>query len=115
MYFVGTHYIRSCNNKYQPWANCKNRKALDMGPMNPTEEGLASLHSVLFRKDPCLWRAAILYYVAYKATYLSLKDLFKDLGKFLVDPHVRWDYCIRAKRGQVDTSQPGKYFCKVHV
>lgn len=78
-----------------------------MKPANPTEEGLASLHSVLLRKDPSLWRCALLYYVAYKATFLSLKDLFRDVGRFVTDPHVRWDYCIRAKRGQVDTSMPG--------
>lgn len=24
------------------------------------------------------------------------------------DPEVRWDYCMRAKRGQTDTSKPGE-------
>lgn len=106
---LGTHYVRSYNNKNQPWYNWKVRKELDMLPLNPTEEGLASLHSVLFRKNPCLWRSALLYYTVYKASKLSLKDLFKDLGRFVNDPHVRWDYCIRAKRGQVDTSTPGAF------
>jgi hypothetical protein len=81
-----------------------------MGPVNPTEEGLASLHSVLLRKDPSLWRSALLYYTVYKAAQLSLKELFVDLGKFVNDPLVRWDYCIRAKRGQADTSRPGIKF-----
>lgn len=84
------------------------RKELGMKPANPTEEGLASLHSVLLRKDPSLWRIALLYYVSYKSAFLSLKDLFKDLGQFVRDPYVRWDYCIRAKRGQGDTSSPGR-------
>ena len=96
------------NNKHQEWYNWKIRRDLGLRPANPTEEGLASLHSVLLRKDPCLWRAALLYYTAYKAAFMSLKDLFRELGQFVSDPYVRWDYCIRAKRGQVDTSGPGK-------
>lgn len=111
---IGTHYLRSVNNKYQPWNNWKVRTELGMGPVNPTEEGLASLHSVLLRKDPSLWRSALLYYTVYKAAQLSLKELFVDLGKFVNDPLVRWDYCIRAKRGQADTSRPGA-FCKDQV
>ncbi|XP_076110008.1 putative tyrosine carboxypeptidase MATCAP2 [Mytilus galloprovincialis] len=111
---IGTHYLRSMNNKFQPWSNWKVRTELGMAPMNPTEEGLASLHSVLLRKDPCLWRCALLYYTVYKAAHLSLKELFIDLGKFVNDPQVRWDYCIRAKRGQADTSRPGA-FCKDQV
>lgn len=90
---------------------------LGMAAMNPTEEGLASLHSVLLRKDPSLWRSAMLYYTVYKAAHLSLKELFNDLGKFVTDPQVRWDYCMRAKRGQADTSRPGMRCCgyRVHV
>nr|XP_022344544.1 uncharacterized protein KIAA0895-like [Crassostrea virginica]XP_022344545.1 uncharacterized protein KIAA0895-like [Crassostrea virginica] len=111
---LGTHHLRSVNNRYQPWSNCKVRKDMGLRSMNPTEEGLASLHSVLFRKDPCLWRAAVLYYTVYKASQMSLKSLFKDLGQYVQDPNVRWDYCIRAKRGQTDTSRPGA-FCKDQV
>ncbi|KAL5022432.1 hypothetical protein ScPMuIL_001587 [Solemya velum] len=111
---IGTHYIRSYNNKFQPWSNWKVRKEMGLLSINPTEEGFASLHSVLFRKMPLLWRAAVLYYTTYKATFLSLKELFQDLGRFVKDPNVRWDYCIRAKRGQVDTSLPGA-FCKDQV
>ncbi|WAR12875.1 K0895-like protein [Mya arenaria] len=111
---IGTHYLRSYNNKYQEWYNWKIRKDLGMKPANPTEEGLASLHSVLLRKDPCLWRICLLYYVAYKSAFLSLKELFHDLGQYVSDPIARWDYCMRAKRGQTDTSQAGG-FCKDQV
>lgn len=92
----------------QVWFSWKKRKDLGLKHFNPTEEGLASLHSVLLRKDPCLWRSALLYYTAYKAAFLSFKDLFQDLGKFVSDAQVRWDYCMRAKRGQRDTSVPGE-------
>lgn len=81
-----------------------------MQHFNPTEEGLASLHSVLISPFPFLWRAALLYYVTFKAAHLSFKDLFMDLGKFLKCPSVRWDYCVRAKRGQVNTAEPGEKF-----
>lgn len=111
---IGTHYLRSMNNRYHDWYNWKTRRDMNLKPINPTEEGLASLHSVLLRKDPSLWRAALLYYTAYQAAFLSLKELFRDLGRFVRDPYTRWDYCIRAKRGQGDTSQPGA-FCKDQV
>ncbi|KAF7686460.1 hypothetical protein HF521_015822 [Silurus meridionalis] len=55
---IGTHYLRSINNSQQPWSRGAGRRELGLKPINPTEEGLASIHSVLFREDPWLWRAA---------------------------------------------------------
>ncbi|XP_060226978.1 putative tyrosine carboxypeptidase MATCAP2 isoform X3 [Meriones unguiculatus] len=104
---IGTHYFRGMNNLQQPWNNWLGRKKHELKPNNPTEEGLASIHSVLFRKDPFLWRAALLYYTVYQASQMSFCELFKDIGKFVKDPNTRWDYCVRAKRGLTDTSQPG--------
>ncbi|XP_058929650.2 putative tyrosine carboxypeptidase MATCAP2 isoform X3 [Kogia breviceps] len=104
---IGTHYFRGINNLQQPWNSWTGRKKHELKPNNPTEEGLASIHSVLFRKDPFLWRAALLYYTVYRASHMSFCELFKDIGKFVKDPNTRWDYCVRAKRGRTDTSQPG--------
>ncbi|KAI4871775.1 hypothetical protein NFI96_014708, partial [Prochilodus magdalenae] len=104
---IGTHYFRGINNSQQPWSSGAGRKKLGLRPLNPTEEGLASIHSVLFRRDPTLWRAALLYYTVYQASRMSFSKLFHDLGRFVHDPNTRWDYCVRAKRGQTDTSQPG--------
>ncbi|XP_044531029.1 uncharacterized protein KIAA0895 homolog isoform X1 [Gracilinanus agilis] len=104
---IGTHYFRGINNLQQPWCNWTGRKKYGLRPNNPTEEGLASIHSVLFRKDPLLWRAALLYYTVYQASQMSFRELFQDVGKFVKDPNTRWDYCVRAKRGWTDTSQPG--------
>ncbi|XP_053324041.1 putative tyrosine carboxypeptidase MATCAP2 [Spea bombifrons] len=104
---IGTHYCRGMNNIQQPWSNLNGRKKYGLKPVNPTEEGLASIHSVLFRKDPYLWRAALLYYTVYQASRMSFSELFRDVGKFVKDPNTRWDYCVRAKRGCSDTSQPG--------
>lgn len=105
----GTHYFRGINNCHQPWSSSVGRKKHNLKPLNPTEEGLASIHSVLFRKDPTLWRAALLYYTVYQASHMSFSQLFHDLGRFVQDPNTRWDYCVRAKRGQTDTAQPGHY------
>ncbi|XP_030003218.1 uncharacterized protein KIAA0895 [Sphaeramia orbicularis] len=104
---IGTHYFRGINNCHQPWSSSAGRKKLNLKPLNPTEEGLASIHSVLFRKDPTLWRAALLYYTVYQASSMSFTQLFHSLGRFVQDPNTRWDYCVRAKRGQTDTAQPG--------
>lgn len=107
-FLSGTHYLRGVNNSVQPWATAEGRKQFGLKPANPTEEGLASLHSVLLRKQPYLWRAALLYYTVYHATSMSFSQLFSHIARFVQDPDVRWEYCLRAKRGQTDTSQPGE-------
>nr|XP_056718564.1 microtubule-associated tyrosine carboxypeptidase 1 [Euleptes europaea] len=104
---IGTHYIRGVNNAHQPWHSLEGRREYGLKPANPTEEGLASLHSVLFRKQPFLWRAALLYYTIYQASHMSFCELFRDLDRYVQDAGVRWEYCVRAKRGQTDTSKPG--------
>ncbi|XP_028291301.1 uncharacterized protein KIAA0895-like isoform X2 [Gouania willdenowi] len=104
---IGTHYLRGVNNGLQPWSGAEGRKRFNLKPANPTEEGLASLHSVLLRKQPYLWRAALLYYTVFYARTMSFSKLFNHIQRFVNDPHVRWEYCLRAKRGQSDTSLPG--------
>lgn len=108
---IGTHFLRDRNDKAQPWSRERNgRKKYSLEDKNPTEEGLASLHTVLEREGHCLWRAALLYYSTWRAVQLSFRDLFEDLAQFLgqsVDE--RWDFCVRAKRGLSDTSQPGGF------
>ncbi|XP_015223726.2 microtubule-associated tyrosine carboxypeptidase isoform X2 [Lepisosteus oculatus] len=104
---IGTHYIRGVNNSQQPWHSAAGRKQFGLKPANPTEEGLASLHSVLFRRHPFLWRAALLYFTVYHAGHMSFSQLFGHISQFVHDPAVRWEYCVRAKRGQTDTSRPG--------
>uniref|UniRef100_H3C953 Microtubule associated tyrosine carboxypeptidase 2 n=1 Tax=Tetraodon nigroviridis TaxID=99883 RepID=H3C953_TETNG len=112
---IGTHYFRGMNNCQQPWGRSQARRRLSLKPPNPTEEGLASLHSVLLRKDPLLWRAALLYYTVHQASLVSFSQLFSSLGRFVQDPHTRWDYCVRAKRGQSDTAHRLSCFSKDQV
>ncbi|KAM6900073.1 putative tyrosine carboxypeptidase MATCAP2 [Xenentodon cancila] len=104
---ISTHYFRGINNSHQPWNSRLGRRKFNLKPVNPTEEGLASIHSVMFRKDPTLWRAALLYYTVYQASHMSFLQLFQNLGRFVQDPNTRWNYCVRAKRGQTDTTEPG--------
>lgn len=99
--------MRGVNDAKQPWHGSEGRKQFGLKPANPTEEGLASLHSVLFRKHPYLWRGALLYYTVSRAATCSFSELFQDLQQFVENPAVRWEYCVRAKRGQRDTAQPG--------
>lgn len=40
---------------------------------------------------------------------MSFTQLFHNLGRFVQDPNTRWDYCVRAKRGQSDTARPGQH------
>mmetsp|Transcript_10727 Transcript_10727/g.19934 ORF Transcript_10727/g.19934 Transcript_10727/m.19934 type:complete len:439 (-) Transcript_10727:42-1358(-) len=108
---IGTHYLRDRNDKMQPWSKERNgRKKYRLGDKNPTEEGLASLHTVLEREGHFLWRAALLYYTIWRALQLSFRELYEDLAQFLGgSTDERWDYCVRAKRGLLDTSQPGGF------
>lgn len=108
---IGTHYLRSRNDRFQPWAReLHGRKRYQLEDKNPTEEGLASLNTVLERKGHSLWRQALLYYAVWKAVRLSFHELFDDLAQFLGDAEAeRWDYCMRVKRGLLDTSQPGGF------
>jgi len=108
---IGTHYLRSRNDRLQPWGRGPSgRKRYSLEDKNPTEEGLASLHTVLERDGHYLWRPALLYYAAWRAVRLSFHELFDDLAQFLGDSEAeRWDYCMRVKRGLLDTSQPGGF------
>ncbi|XP_045389428.1 uncharacterized protein KIAA0895-like homolog isoform X5 [Lemur catta] len=108
---IGTHYLRGVNNAQQPWHSAEGRLRYGLRPANPTEEGLASLHSVLFRKQPFLWRAALLYYTIHRAARMSFRQLFQDLARYVQDADVRWEYCVRAKRGLTDTSKPARTRC----
>uniref|UniRef100_A0A8C5ML16 Uncharacterized protein n=1 Tax=Leptobrachium leishanense TaxID=445787 RepID=A0A8C5ML16_9ANUR len=102
---IGTHYYRSMNNMKQPWG--QGRKKYGMQPVNPTEEGFATLNTVLLRDEPYLCKVALLYYAAYKASSLSFSELYQDLSAYVKDPDTLWYICMLVKKGLTDTSQPG--------
>jgi len=105
---VGTHYLRLINERRQPWHGKKGRSTYACANKNPTEEGLASLHTVLSRPGHCMWRSAMNYYAAWKADTMSFCELFQELSQF-AGPEACWDFAFRVKRGFEDTGRPGSF------
>ncbi len=56
---------------------------------------------------PYLFKAALNYYSACKASQMSFAELYKDLEKFIDNPLRRFRACMRVKRGVVNTERPG--------
>ena len=108
---IGTHYIRKYNDSFQIWAGPHRKRYLSI-PCIVTEEGLASINqlvnSALNKENrPLLFRAALYYYSAYKASQLSFVDLYKDLERYIDNPERRFRACLRVKRGLSYTDKPG--------
>ncbi|XP_064610514.1 microtubule-associated tyrosine carboxypeptidase-like [Liolophura sinensis] len=109
---IGTHFFRMHNDGLQPWFS--DRKRFRLTPMSSrklvsTEEGLATINTVLDSRVQFLWTAALLYYSACKAEYMSFGELYEHLEKFVNDREQRWKHCIRVKRGLDDVNVPGGY------
>lgn len=45
-----------------------------------------------------------------RAEHLSFAELFKDLAKYVDDPHRRFKLCVRAKRGLEETDRGGGFY-----
>jgi hypothetical protein len=107
---IGTHFTRRVNDKKQKWYGKKDK--YDIRSCIQTEEGFAvmnqySEYALNPKKKPFLYKAALNYYMAYNAGIMSFAELYKDLEQFVDDPHRRWNYTLRVKRGMTDTSIPG--------
>jgi hypothetical protein len=107
---LGTHLIRSLNERQQVWHKKRNRYSLK--PYTETEEGLAALHTQMDTvwspsRKPYLWSAALHYYSSYYSSRLSFSKLYSKLQKYVDDPVRRWRQCVRVKRGKTYTSEPG--------
>lgn len=48
-----------------------------------SEEGLAIVNQFMYEKDTRLWRPALMYYAAARASELGFKELFDDLGAYV--------------------------------
>lgn len=104
---IGTHALRRVNYEKQPWF--KKKKAYGFSSYLTTEEGLASLHSLLPRAFKLAHSAALRYMLVAYAQEHSFAEVFQFLGKFVQDQNRRWGTAVRLKRGMKDTSQPGGY------
>lgn len=104
---VGTHALRSLNYEEQPWHKKKTRYGFR--PYLRTEEGLASLHSLLPKSEKVNWHSCLWYLCVDWAQKYSFLEVWHRLGQYLQNPLTRWRYTTRAKRGLTDTSQPGGF------
>jgi hypothetical protein len=107
---IGTHLLRTLNERKQIWY--KKRDKFGLGPYIETEEGLASLNTMIEcamqgYKKPYLWRAALHYFSSYFASCMSFVQLYNRLERYLDDPVKRFKEVLRVKRGIYDTSLPG--------
>jgi hypothetical protein len=107
---LGTHLLRSLNDKKQVWNN--KRKKWGLKHYVETEEGLATIHTNIdgaftVGRKPYLWSAALHYYASFKASQMSFVELFADLEKYIDNPIKRFKETLRVKRGLSDTGKPG--------
>lgn len=104
---IGTHALRRINYEQQPWY--KKKKKYGFSKYLKTEEGIASLHSLLPHSYPSAFVAAIRYLAVHAASSGSFLDTWNAVAPYVEDPHRRWTIVFRQKRGVQDTSQPGGY------
>jgi hypothetical protein len=104
---VGTHALRRINYEQQPWF--KKKKKYGFSGYLKTEEGLATLHSLIPRSFKSAYTSALSYAAVSVAQEKSFVETWKMLGKYIQDPERRWTMTFRQKRGLKDTSKPGGY------
>ena len=103
---LGTHLLRMINDDHQVWAGA-GRKKYKLVNHVATEEGLATLNTLVGSREKLLWNSALNYVAVCQAARLSFVELFKYLRAFIPDESKRFKLCARVKRGLVDTLQPG--------
>lgn len=104
---VGTHYLRTLNDRRQPWHGNRSRFAL--GPYLETEEGLGVLHQYMHQSDPILVSSALYYAATWYGFHHTFSELFSYLATFIQEKERAWKMCVRVKRGMRDTSQHGAF------
>jgi len=106
---IGTHAIRRVNYEQQPWF--KHKKKYGFSSYLETEEGLASLHSLLPFSYKSAYSTAIRYAASHFSQSHSFSELWSFLEKYIDDLETRWMITFRQKRGVADTSS-GSGFTK---
>ncbi|CAM9258070.1 unnamed protein product [Ascophyllum nodosum] len=108
---ICTHAVRAINDRVQVWACRREVYGLtsDARERQSTEEGLASLNSVICypRGMRHLWSAAMLYYCAVKGQDMGFGELHRHLVKYVRSPTKRYWYCIRTKGKLAELDKPG--------
>lgn len=98
-----THYLRRHNHVLQPWGNQKFPDPV----FRRTEEGLANLHTFLFRQKKLLYKSYRMYISTYIAQHGSFAEIFHRMIQLEIAPEIAFLLAVRTKRGLTDTSQPG--------
>ncbi|MBP7768595.1 DUF1704 domain-containing protein [Candidatus Woesebacteria bacterium] len=98
-----THVLRTANETLQPWHETPTAEVL----LRRTEEGLANLHTHLFRKNKILHKSYFSYVATYLAQQASFRTVFDHLVQYGCTPATAWNVAVKVKRGLTDTSQPG--------
>lgn len=104
---IGTHALRNANYEQQPWF--KRKKKFGFSSYLRTEEGLATLHSLLPHSHKSSFNSAIRHFAVNCAQTSSFSETWNKVGKYVQDPERRWTVVIRQKRGLTDTSKPGGF------
>lgn len=100
---VESHMLRTLNHSKQPWASYVEPEAV----LRLTEEGVANLHSYVFRTNKVLIKSYVDYVAAYQAMIGSFRQTYDALRTLGVSENLAWIITLRKKRGLLDTSQPG--------
>jgi hypothetical protein len=98
-----THVLRLHNNLLQPWAT----QIFPDNTIRRTEEGLANLHTFLFREDKMLRKSFCSYVATWVAQHGSFRDVYETLRSYNFEEGTSWNVAVKVKRGLQDTSQPG--------
>jgi len=104
---VGTHAIRRINYEKQPWF--KKKQQYHFSSYLETEEGLATIHSLLAKSYPLAHKTAMLYLASHLAQTSSFAHTYQKLGKYIQSKERRWLLTFRQKRGLENTSLPGGF------
>ena len=105
---IGTHALRRINYEQQPWYKNKKKYGL-LADYLPTEEGLASIHSLLPKENKSAYSVALRYIAVDFAQHHSFSELWDFLTPYIDELEKRWMICVRQKRGMTDTSKYGGF------
>jgi len=100
---IGTHLFRWLNEMEQDWYERRDEFDLHNDYLL-TEEGLATVNSLLAQPQPLLWSPALNYWLVVEGSRSSFAQLNQKLKKYVDSPERRWRYCLKVKRGVDDTS-----------
>lgn len=104
---LGTHAIRRLNYVQQPFY--KKKQELGFEEYLPTEEGLASFHSLLARQFKIDHSHAWLYMMTAYAQKHSFVETYNKAFEFYHNSEESWRAAAKLKRGLYDTSQGGGF------